>query len=251
MRVDARAVCGVHPGRVEQRVALQHHRQQPQREYERCDLQTIPQPQQRRAVHLHTGMSIGNLLTGQRHPSGHLGLHARQCPHLRGGRRGEDILAGDDAVRPRGRHRGEVHLQIARQFADRRLGPRPPRGVHPVVGAVSHQHRLLRLPGDAHQHRADRQCFAFAPTEFGDAPGERAGDLHLGFVGLQRAQGLVQRHLVPDGHRPAGDGGFLQALAEIGDAEFEQLGHCLSAFSTQSSRRSTPGNHSFSSRAGG
>ena len=87
-------------------------------------------------------------------------------------------------------------------------------------------------------------------AEFEHLAGERAGDLDLGLVGFDRAQRLIELNGVADGDTPAGDGGVLQSLSEIGDQELPVHG-CSSARSTQSSNRSTPGSQAFSSRAGG
>ena len=94
---------------------------------------------------------------------------------------------------------------------------------------------------------------AFVAAEFDDPAGIGARYLHLGLVGLDRAQRLVQFDVIADGDVPGGYRGVLEALTEIGNQEvLHALAHgCCVAFSTQSSSRSTPGSHSFSSRAGG
>jgi hypothetical protein len=93
---------------------------------------------------------------------------------------------------------------------------------------------------------------SFRRTRFDDATRVGAGDFHLSLVGLNRAEHLVQCDFVADRDLPPGDRGIFQTLTEVGHQEVAHVGHgWLIAFSTQSSNRSTPGNQSFSSRAGG
>ena len=105
----------------------------------------------------------------------------------------------------------------------------------------------------AREHRTHGQRVSFCATEFDDPARVGTRYLHLGLVRLDRAQRLVQCDVVADRDTPAGDRRILEALAEVGNEEVPHiLGHgWVIAFSTQSSNRSTPGSHSFSSRAGG
>ncbi len=153
---------------------------------------------------------------------------------------------------PEGLQVRQIHARVGGELAYLRRGPRPPAAVHAVVGSVADQNRrALLLPAgvDAHQQRSHRKGFALRAAEGDDPADVRAGDLDLRLVGLHGAQRLVEFDDVADRDGPLGDRGVLQALTEVGNQEVAH-GRRI-AFSTQSSSRSTPGNQTFSIRAGG
>ena len=101
----------------------------------------------------------------------------------------------------------------------------------------------------------DWQHITLGAAYFDDATRVRAGDLDFGLGGLHRAQRLVEFDLVADADVPARHRDVFQALAEVGDHGSTLMRSSLmvapATRSTQSSSRSGPGSHSFSSRAGG